>query len=263
MTFSYKDLISIQEIIADVLLDVDDKKMQKLTPGWYRKQVKSAMDELSFDAPFIDFTRDTIMPDDLKLEIPKGFYNIENIHIFTGTPNNVGYVENVYWKRNFETRGREYAEGELKDTGYTANSHQYNYTDPFFKVTSLRQAPQGAFYFNTHSGFIHLSEACASYAYVRITGKGIATSTLDIDNVKIIPPFAKKAVTLWVVEKAARALKATDTGNRRYRTIQTDAAQQLDEYGMMGAWYEAKVRLSELDTKKWRDFIEYNSKMTY
>ena len=37
----------------------------------------------------------------------------------------------------------------------------------------------------------------------------------------------------------------------------------IPEYGMMGAWHEAKVRLSALDKKKWRDLIEYNSKMTY
>jgi hypothetical protein len=263
MTFSYQDLISIQEVIADAALELDDKAMRKLTPGWYRKSTKRAMDELSFDVPFVDITRDIIMPDDLKVEIPKGFYDISNIHIFTGTPDNVGYVENVYWKRNFETRGRVYRAGALADAGYTANNHEYNITDPFFKVSRLYQTPNNAYYFNTHSGFIHLSDACNAYAYVRIGGKGIATAELDIDKIKIIPPFALKAVTLWVVEKGARALKATDTGIRRYRTIQNDASSQLDEYGMGGAWHEAKVRLGKIDTKKWRDFIEYNSKMTY
>jgi hypothetical protein len=263
MTFSYQDLISIQEVIADATVDLDDKAMRQLTPGWYRKHVKRAMDELSFDAPFIDVTRDYVMPDDLKLEIPKGFYDINNIQIFTGTPENIGYVENVYWKRNFESRGRVYRDGALADSGYTANNHEYNVTDPFFKASRLSQTPSGAYYFNTHSGFIILSDACHLYPYIRIAGKGIASSELDIDKIKIIPPFALKAVTLWVVEKGARALKVNDSGNRRYRTIQTDAAMQLDEYGMNGAWYEAKVRLSKIDTKKWRDFIEYNSKMTY
>ncbi len=262
MTFSFDDLISIQEVIADAAVDVDDKEMQKLTPGWYRKQVKRAMDELSFDVPFIKVVRDIVMPDDMKVSVPKGFYNIDKIHIFSGDPCNVGYVENVYWKKGFETRGGVIREDEWTASGYTANNHEHNITDPFFKVSVLRQSPRNAYYFNTRNGIIYLSSACSGYDYVRIVGTGVATSELDIDNIKIVPPFAIKAVTLWVVEKAARALKGTDKGNRRYRTIQTDAALQLDEYGFNGAWHEAKTRLRKLDTKMWRDFIEYNSKMT-
>jgi len=263
MTFSYEDLISIKEVIADACLEVGDPKMQQLTPGWYRKTVKRALDELSFDAMFIDATRDIELPDDLKLPIPKGVFNIENMWIYTGTPDAIGYQENVYWKRNFETRGREYVDGSLSNTGFTANNHPYNYTDPFFKVSTLQQSPTSAYYFNTDAGIIHLSDACQYFDYIRIGFKGYATSALDIDEIKIIPPFALKAVTLWVVEKAARTLKVNDTGNRRLRTVQTDASMQLDEYGMNGAWYEAKVRLAELDTKKMKDIIEYNSKMAY
>lgn len=263
MTFSFEDLISIQEVVADASLDLADKELHLLTPGWYRKHVKRAMDELSFDAPFIEVVKDIVMPDDMKVPVPKGFYNIENIHIYTGTPDAVGYVENVYWKKNFQTRGGVIKENEYTDSGYTANNHEHNVSDPFFKVSAFRQAPLIAYFFNTRNGIIYLSADCSAYDYVRITGKGVATSELAIDDIRIIPPFALKAVTLWVVEKGARALKGSDTGNRRYRTIQTDAALQLDEYGKNGAWWEAKVRLGELDKKKWRDFIEYNSKMTY
>ena len=262
MTFSFEDLISIQEAIADVSLDLDDKEMRKLTPGFYRKIVKKAMDELSFDVPFVEVVRDVEMPDDMKVPVPKGFYNIDKMHVFTGTPDNVGYVENVYWKRGFQTRGGVIRENEYTASGYTADNHEHNITDPFFKVSGPT-SPQSAYYFNTRNGIIYLSTACSGYDYLRIVGKGMATSTLDIDNVRIIPPFAIEAVTLWAVERGARALKATDTGQRRYRTIQTDAALQLDKYGLNGAWHEAKVRLGKLDSKMWRDIIEYNSKMTY
>jgi hypothetical protein len=263
MTFSFEDLISIQEVVADASLDLDDKTMHKLTPGWYRKHVKRAMDELSFDAPFIEVVKDIVMPDDMKVPVPKGFYNIENIHIYVGTPDAIGYQENVYWKRNFQTRGGVIKENEYTDSGYTANNHEHNVTDPFFKVSAFRTSPSIAYYFNTRNGIIYLSAGCSIFDYVRIEGKGVASSELAIDDIKLVPPFALKAVTLWVVEKGARALKGTDTGNRRYRTIQTDAATQLDEYGFNGAWHEAKVRLGSLDKKKWRDLIEYNSKMTY
>ena len=263
MTFSFEDLISIEEIIADVLQEVDDKKMQKLTPGFYRKIVKKALDELGFDVAFVEATRDFVIPDDLKLPTPKGVFNIKTMNVYSGTPDNIGYVENVYWKRNFITAGRTWKDGELSAAGYTANNHQHNITDPFFKVSSLRQAPQSAFYFNVQNGIIMLSEACDVYDYLRITYDGIPSATLDIDKVKIIPPFASEAVTLWCVERAARALKSTDGRDRRYRSIQTDASVQLDKFGLNGAWHEAKMRLGKLDKKQWNDLIEYNSKLTY
>ncbi|KKN85522.1 hypothetical protein LCGC14_0278450 [marine sediment metagenome] len=262
MTFSFEDLVNIGEIVADACLEVGDPDMRQLTPGWYRKTVKRALDELSFDVPFIKVVRDIVMPDDMKVSIPKGFYNIENIHIYTGTPDNIKYVENVYWKRNFQTRGGTIREDKWVASGYTANNHEHNITDPFFKVSALRQSPHNAYYFNTRNGIIYLSSACSGYDYVRIIGKGVATSELDIDKIKIVPPFAAEAVLLWTVERAARALKVNDSGNRRLRTIQTDAALQLDKYGFNGAWHEAKVRLGSLDKKKWRDLVEYSSKMT-
>lgn len=252
MTFSYDDLLSIQDVISDVLLDLDDKEMQKLTPGWYRRQVKKALDELSFDTAFVDVTRDFEMPHDLKLPIPKGCFNIENIWIYSGTPDAMGYQENVYWKRFFETRG--------KDKGYSAVNKEFNYTDPFVKSP---QTGGGRYYFNTHSGIIHLSDPCDFFDYVRIAFKGMASAELDIDKIRIVPPIASEAVTLWVVERGARALKSTDGRDRRYRSIQTDASVQLDKFGLDGAWHEAKTRLQDLDKKKWRDLIEYNSKMTY
>jgi len=65
---------------------------------------------------------------------------------------------------------------------------------------------------------------------------------------------------LWVVEKAAKALKAH---NPEYRLIQIDSANQLYEYGYNVAWHEAKTRLRNLDKKMLRDWLEYSSKMTY
>ena len=261
MNFSYEDLLSIGEVLADVLVEVDDQEMKKLTPGFYRKQVKRALDELSFDTLFVDASKDFIIPDDLKLPIPKGVFHIKTIQVYSGTPDDVGYVENVYYKRNFVTEGKTYKDGTLSSSGYTANNHQYNVTDPFVKASFLRQVPTSAFYFNVQNGIIMLSDACENYDYIRVGFNGIASASLDIDKIKIIPPFVYEAIVLWVVERAARALKSTDGRDRRYRTIQIDASQQLDKSGMNGLWHEAKMRLGQMDKKMWNDLVEYSSKM--
>ena len=95
MTFSFEDLISIDEVIADVLQEVDDQAQQKLTPGFYRKIVKKALDELGFDVAFVDATRDLVLPDDLKVPTPKGVFNVKTIQVFTGTPGTGNEKDNV------------------------------------------------------------------------------------------------------------------------------------------------------------------------
>ena len=248
MEFGARDLVSINEVLADVLLEVGDESMVLRTPGFYQAQVKGAMNELSFDTLFLEETTDIVMPSDLFVEIPAGVFNIREIYVYVGTPDNIEYTENVYWKRRFRSRGYE--------KGYTANIKSGNTTDPFVTVSILETSP---YYFNTQRGFIMLSDACSGYDYVRIVYNSIQASG-NILDAKIIPPFAKKAVVLWAVEKSARSLKVRDP---KYRQIQFEAAAQLDEYGLTGAWQEAKRRLKRLDTKKYHDLVEYNSKMLY
>jgi hypothetical protein len=249
MKFSSENLLSINEVIADVLLEVDDEAQNKLTSGYYRAQVKYALDELAFDTFFVEITKDFEMPDDLLIEFPKGCFNLINIWAYTGAPDNVQYLQSIYWKRNFDTRGKE--------MGYGASVHEGNVTDPFIVAPSSYVS---ALFFNVRNGIIYLSDTCAAYDYIRIQFSGLASSELDIDKIKIVPPMVRKAVELWVTEKAAKALKSRDP---KYRQIQIDAATQLDEYGLTGAWHEAKMRLKSLDKKMMQDYMEYNSKLLY
>ena len=237
--------LSINHILADVLVALHDQDTRRLTPGFYRNQTKACLDELGFDTFFNDYYEDIDIPPDLIIDIPQGAYNIKTLHIYKGTPENIEYQENVYWKRNFYT----------SETGYTANKHHQNTTDPFFRATLRNNA---RYFFNVHRGQIMLSETCKYFDYLRITSAGIPSMT--IDDVQMIPPEVRKAVTLWVIEKCASYLKLQDNN---YRVIQLDAAAQLDEYGLNGAWHQAKSRLRKLDRKQMADVLIYNAKMNY
>jgi len=239
------NFLSIQEVLADVLVATDDEEQSKLTPGFYRAQVKYGMDELGFEVMFLPQVIDVEMPFDLKVSMPKGCYNLTGLHIYTGTPDNVGYVENVYWKRGMQTRG--------KGTGYTANVTAYNVTDPFLRI---KVHNSGKYFFGVQNGIISLSDACEGFDYIRMTFDGIPSRNLD--EVKMVPPEVRKALVLWVTEKCASMLKSRDN---KYRYVQIDAASQLDEYGFNGAWHEAKKRLRSLDKKLFRDQVLYNSSL--
>lgn len=245
MEINPNSYLPLGEVLADALVALEDADQKKLTPGFYRAQVKYALDELGFDSSFMEVPYDVILPDDLVIPIPKGCYNLKHINIYTGTPDDIQYVENVYWRRNVSTRG--------KGTGHTANINEGNITDPFIKAPLWSIGP---YYFNVQNGQIYLSDYCESFDYARIIFNGIPSGSLD--EFKFIPPFARKAIVLWVVEKCAGYLKLTDA---KYRIVQLDASNQLDEYGLRGAWHQAKKRMQSIGSKRLQDVILYNQKM--
>lgn len=247
MNINPANFISINEILSDVLVILNDEDQALLTSGFYRAQVRNGLDELSFDISFLPLTSDYEIPDDLIIEMPRGVFNLRQIHIYSGTPDNVQYVENCYWKKGRHTRGA--------NTGMTADVHHYNVTDPFIRVSVDEYS---MYYFTIQNGNIYLSDACVNYDYVRLTFDGIPS--MNLDDVKMVPPEVRKGLVDWVTDKCAGSLKMRDA---RYRIIQADAQRSLDEYGLTGSWHEAKMRLRKLDSKQMKDIIEYNSKLNF
>ena len=240
--------ISISEVLADVLVHLQDEAMRKLTPGFYRAQVRYGIDDLGFDTVFQEGPPlDVPIPANNIVTFPSSAYRIKNVHIYTGSPDNIGYVQNLYWKKGARTEGFE--------KGYTANNHPGNYSDIYFTSPTWGDTDI-VYYFSYVHGNLYLSDPCTSYDYIRIIYDGIPSGILD--EAKMIPPEVRKAMVLWVVEKCAGMLKYKDAA---YRTIQMDAAAQLREYSMDGAWHQAKMRLKFLGRKVMRDVLEYNCRM--
>jgi len=239
--------LALNEILSDVLVHINDESSVLLTPGYVRAQVKNGLDALGFELPFIEVVNDYPIPEDLKLEMPAGVYNLNSINIYTGTPDAVGYTENVYWRKGVGTRG--------KGTGGTASMNQYNITDPFCRVALGYSAK---YYFSVQNGIMIFSDDCSNFAYARLTYNGIPSGSLD--EVKMIPPEAREALVLYAVEKCAASLKLRDN---KYRIVQLDAASQLDRYGLNGAWHNTKMLMLKLDRKKLRDVILYNAKLNF
>jgi hypothetical protein len=238
--------LSINEVLADVLVSMQDEDMRKLTPGFYRAQVRYAIDDLGFDTVFQENMIDRPIPANHIISFPEGAYRIKNIHIYTGDPDDIGYVQNLYWKKNARTSG--------KGKGYTANNHPGNYSDIYFNSPTWGDTDI-AYFFSYVNGNLVLSDPCSSYDYIRVIYDGIPSGNLD--EVKMVPPEVRKAVVMWVVEKCAGFLKLKDPS---YRTVQLDMAAQLDEYGMNGAWHQAKSRLKYMGKKVIRDTLEYNAR---
>jgi hypothetical protein len=239
------NLLSIGNILADVLVILDDQDQSQLTPGYYKAQVKLALDELGMDYSFLSVPLDVPMPSDLIIPMPVGCFNLKQIQVYIGTPTEVGYTTNVFWKKGRQTAG--------KNTGYTADSHGFNVTDPFFKVI---EDDYSTYYFTVNNGSIYLSDSCESFDYVKLVYDGIPSKNLS--EVRMIPPECRAAIVDWVTDRCAGSLKMRDA---RYRIIQIDAQRHLDEFGLNGSWHLAQDRLVRLDKKQLKDSIEYLSKL--
>jgi hypothetical protein len=247
MDINYQNLISVNEVLSDVLVILGDIDQKLLTPGFYLANVRNGLDELAFDINFLPMTNDYPLPIDLIVPMPVGCFDLQNINIFSGTPDDVQYIETVYWRKGVQTRGY--------NTGTIARINPTNYTDHFAQSNVNEYT---LYYFSVQNGLIRLSDACKSFDYVRLTYNGLPS--VNLSNVKMVPPECRKALVDWTVDKCAGALKLQDA---KYRTIQFDTQRSLDEYGLKGSWHEAKMRLVRLDKTKLRDVVEYNSKLNF
>ena len=82
--------ISINEVLSDVLVAMQDVDTRKLTPGFYRAQVRNAIDELGFDTVFTEGSIDRPIPSNHIVTFPSSAYRIKDIQIYTGSPDDIG-----------------------------------------------------------------------------------------------------------------------------------------------------------------------------
>jgi hypothetical protein len=259
MNISPESYCSIKEIKADILLNVNDENERLLSPGFYDRQVKKALEELSFDTMFNVVYIDMDIPSTLNMNIPRNMWNVNDIFVWkhgsvdcnqpTCNDCSISGMERVFYKRNYISKGKGY--------GYTARNHE-NGVDPFMRRSGNGG---GLMWYNVVNGVIMLSESCKVFDRIRIVANGLMTA--DINNANIIPMFVRDAVTLWATERAAFALKSRDP---KYRVIWMDTRLMLYtplSRATASVWDEAKFRLKKRDKKEVDDFNTYLSLMNY
>ena len=221
------DMISVDEILADALIECADEGYRKRTKGWYVAQVKHSLQELEFDTHFnVRFT-DEVIPSTLRLSTPDGAFSISGVWVYNGE-NFSGDAQRVYHKFGMNSNGG--------GDGYAANNVQG-------MVDSLvDNSPEGSvdYFYGSQNGVIILSPACASYQKVRIVYKGFTKSIMGLP---IIPPMIRESVLGFVVVKFYKGEMATDRSaaplyDRHFRELYYPRGNSV--------WDNAKYRLTRL-----------------
>lgn len=263
MTFSYADLLSLENILADAIMYVGDPGMKILNKGYYLRQAKAGLDEMGFETFFDLRYQDIEITENLQIPMPSGAWNIRDLFVFNTyvsvTDNvtsdttissccQIAESRRLVHKQNFLTRGYE--------SGYTARnkSNQWDYfVIPFSQDNVL-------YFYNVQNGMIMLSDYCKPWKYLRIVYNGTPS---DIDKTKMIPPFIRNAIVGYVTERCLFAIKSRD---KTKRIDWMDA--RADLYTKAGPttaskWDEAKYRLKSMDKKQADDLKEYLSRAAW
>ncbi len=253
------DFVSVNHIIADVTVTVDDMAFRKgFSKSWFVSRIQDALQELALDTFYQKIQKDFEIPSTLQIKMPPNTFNIREIYLYNGTLcNPSGDKQNVYWKRLFNNN----YEGD----GYTAKvtDNGGNADDPF--VGSFNRERQRGYYgtsgvkyyANEQNGIIMLSRDCISYKYVRMIFNGMGVA---IGDEPIVPRFFEQAVKDWVVVAYYKAMKSRHP--RTYRTLWMDAKNDLEDPAN-GSWNKAKKRVKSMNTYEKESMSEYLSDMYF
>lgn len=264
--------ITIDEILSDVLKSVNDSSFKKNSRGWYMSQAQQAIEELSFDTYFQIENSSFDIPENLRLEMPKGSFNIREMYLFNGDECNIGTSAVVYHKKNFINgkSGNGYVARDSynnnRDPFHTQRGHRSDRTlggrnersDRFSSGSGLRSEVH---YFSVQNGLIMLSSSCSKFEKVMIVYNSVGT---EIGEAPIIPTLLRQAVKDYITVKALESIMAMDDEKfNKWNALYSIHKSNYGDGDMNGSWAQAKRRVKRLNTKQRNDIKEYMSKLNY
>ncbi len=263
MDFSPQSFVSVNEILADVLRVTNDSGFKISTKGWYISQIRQALQELSFDTYFDERNEELIIPDDLRVEMPKGSFNLKQIYLFNGDKCNVGQnTPNVYFKQNFWTGGN----------GFLARDKWNNNGDPFYRSRTGSPNPQARnevtlgsrsqlYFFGIQNGLIMLSDSCRKFEKIMVFFNGIGG---ELDNTPVIPQFFRQAVKDYVTSIGLEvAIASADASEFNRLSFLKSSVDQRMNKPFDGTWAKAEQRAKQTNSKVRQDYKEYLARMNY
>lgn len=262
MDLSPHSFVSIDEILADVLKVVKDGSFKLNSKGWYTSQIQQALEELSFDTFFNEQNMSFDVPDNLRLDMPKGAFNLRAIYLFNGSDCNIENSVNVYRKKNFIN--------SKSGKGYVSHDKFYNGNDKFMSRRGIERGsesrsdnrPLNVNYYAIQNGTIMLSDSCKSFQKVMIIYNGVMA---NIGEVPLVPSFFRQAVKDYVTILALETKMTDSIGTNSYNHWANLKAkyENSKNHPYDGTWIKAERRSKTLNNAERRDIKEYLTRFNY
>lgn len=264
MDYSKFDMLTPENILQDVLINVGDTEGKKLFHGWYMSQIHQALQDLSFDTLFFEKRLDVPVPTQtLRYDLPQGTFNVKEVYAYNGAICEQGGMIKVWHKRNYFVNdgGRVVAKNRRDNmpdpfyiNGRTFN--RYPYGD--LVITDSARANGNLHFYNVENGTLMISSSLRGFEMLHIRLSGI---TANLGDVPFIPPVFKEAVVDYVSEAACRALMAEDP--QRYTNLWKIYTTRLDKNGFNGSWHKVSNRIAKMSDGEKNDYREYMGRWDY
>lgn len=235
MQYNVEDLLTVDDILADVLLECGDEDYRKRTKGWYIAQIKHALQELEFDTKFNEQFHDEIIPSNLRVPTPEGSFSMVGVWGYTGGEFNPSYARRIHRKIGAYSNGG--------GDGYAANNVMGMVDDQVANDT----VGSVKYFYSVQNGALILSDECVVFTKVRMTYKGF---TKSIMNVAVIPPMIREAVVGYTVVNFFKSV--LDEDPRRYSATYDRKKSDLYYPPMRSVWDNAKRRITRMGEDEMR-----------
>jgi len=267
MNISKHSFVTPEEILSDVLKLADDEGFKDNSKGYYMSLIQQALQELAFDTFFDERTESFNVPQNLRLDMPKGAFNIKQIYLFNGTECNIANSKNVYWKRNFYTKGN----GSLSkdkwnnddpfyDNRSTPNSNGL-LNDPSYRRAGVGSSLSELYYYNIQAGEIMFSSNVRNFEKVALVFNGTG---VNIGEIPFVPMLFREAVKSWILNPVyqIKMAKAEGAQFNKWQTLFSMNNAALNK-PFDGLWAEAQYRAKSIDSKQREDIKEYICRFNY
>ena len=268
MNISKHSVVSPDEILSDVLKLARDESFKDNSKGYYMSLIQQALQELAFDTFFDERTEFFPVPPNLRLEMPKGAFNIKQIYLYNGDSCDISKSQNVYWKKNYYTKG---GEGYLARDKWNNNDAFYDNrslpngnganNDPSLRRTNVNSLQSQLYYYNIQAGMIMFSSNVRNFENIALVFNGTG---VNIGEVPFIPMLFREAIKSWVLNPVYQIKMANADGAEfnKWQMLFNINNTKLNT-PFVGLWAEAQVRAKSIDSKQREDIKEYLGRLNY
>jgi len=249
MNISALSLITVNQILADVISETEDYDYRDFTKGWYTSQIQQCLEELSFDTFINILDDDYAFPSTtMILELPANTFNVRGLWVYNGSLGNPSDVQMVRIKSGAYVNGPSKSFFSENKAGQTQDPWIY----PLSETTQ-----DDLIWASMQNGSVHFPDKAGTYSFVHIRYNGTLT---PIGDTPLIPQFFRQAVKLWVTLEYYRRMRKRNP--RTYGSLFNAVHNEL--YApFVGKWDVAILRSKSMDSKAISDYKEYLSKMNY
>jgi len=260
MNFSSEDFVTVDDVLADVLLLVDDENTRRQSKGYYVSQIQQALEKLSLETFFKEITKDLPMGSDGRIPIPKGCFNLKQVYLFQGDTCDPTCMQNVYHKRNLSLSGSGNVVFSRNRIGHNDAFHQ---SSPRGRIDSRRggaintnESLNNLYLYGTQDGTVMFSPNCRAFQNVRFIYNGFHT---EIGDKPIVPTMFREATKVYVVVEALKVRLAKSIGTAEYPHVNALLQNHKNdlEHPFDGKWQNAKHLIKRLDSKHREDLAMY------